>query len=257
MKIEIRQQALLEILDFLYVDGLFPFPIISTKKGKLISAQYDKDGFSYRYAGFEGDYFKSITTEEEYVKLDVEAIKKSINLRNADSILTLEYPCNNNELKISDNYLSDFYPTTKLDKAEKNQALPFELKDKIPYIEDNIALDTHIIMGAPSFKMMSDSASSHGTDFYKFTVNRETRDVEIKIGEIQAMEDYAIYKPPTCKVLNINENVDVTFMKGIKQIAKTFNRDINIYLRTNMPAWFQEVSEHHRLGVLISPVLEQ
>lgn len=260
MKIEVRQQSLLEILDNLYVDGLFPFPVICIRNGELLSAQYDKEGFAFRFARFYNDYFKKVSEKEEYVKLDVEAIKKAINLRAPDSILTLEYPCNNNELKISHtthgDTLEDFYPTTKLDKADMKLSLPFVMKEKVPHLDEGkIPLDTHIIISSPRFKMINDSASSHGTNFYKFNINKDKRKLEIKIGEIQAMEDYAIYKP-ACIVKTVSEDIDVTFMKGIKQIAKTFNRDINIFLRSNMPAWFQEVGEHSRLGVLISPVLE-
>ena len=103
MKIVIQQSKLLDILTKLYVDGLFPFSVITTKNGKLISSQSDKDEFAYRYVQFLPSYFKELSTEEESVKIDVEKIKGFASLRKADDVLTIEYPSPEapNKLRIS------------------------------------------------------------------------------------------------------------------------------------------------------------
>lgn len=254
MKIQIKQTKLLEILDYLYVDGLFPFSIISTVDGKLISAQSDKNGFAFRYAEFYNDYFKNITTEDESVQIDIEKIKKFTSLRKPDSIVTLEYPVDN-KLKISSERARNSLSVPKLDKEDIKKELPFQIKDGMPYLKKGtVPLDTHIAISLASFRTINDYATAHGTEFFKFRIDKD-RKVQVRIGEIQAMEDFTIYEP-NCQVFQINGEVETTFTKGIKELAKTFNRDIDVYMRSNMPAWFSEVSQNHKFGVSVSPMKE-
>ena len=256
MKIQIKQSKLIEILDYLYVDGLFPFSIITTKDGKLFSSQSDKEGFAYRYAAFLGDYFKSITKEEESIKIDIEKIKKFAVIRKPDSIITIEYPSTaENKLKISSEHAKDSIAVTKLDPSEIRPGLPFDIKDGIPYInKGKVALDTHVTISLASFKTINDYATAHGTEFFKFKIGEE-RKLEVRIGDIHALDDYTTYNP-NAQVNKIKGNIEVTFTKGIKELAKTFTRDVEIYLRSNLPAWFSEVSQSHRFGVLLSPLKE-
>ena len=257
MKIKIQQSKLVEILDYLYVDGIFPFSIISTKAGKLMSSQADKEGYAFRYAIFEGDYFKSISKEEESVKIDIEKIKKFINIRKPETILTLEYPSSKdeNKLRISGENASNHITVTKLDKSEIMKGVPFKITDGVPYInKGQVALDTHFSISRGSFKTVSDYASAHGTEFFRFNIGKE-RKLEVRVGDIHALEDYTPYQP-VCKIFQAKEDFDVTFTKGIKELAKTFHRDIDIRGRSNMPAWFSEVSQSHKFGVLLSPVKE-
>ena len=261
MKIQIEQSKLLEILDYLYVNGLFPFSIISTKEGKLFSAQADKEGFAFRYAVFLNDYFKTISKEEESVQIDIEKIKKFASLRKPDSIITLEYPVDN-KLKISSENAKNSLSVPNVDDKDIKKGLPFQMKPldandpnskKVPYImKGTVPLDTHVSIGLTSFKTINDYAVAHGTEFFKFNIGKE-RELEVRIGDIHAMDDFTVYKP-NCQIMNTGENLDVTFTRGIKELAKTFNRDVDIHLRSGMPAWFSEVSQSHKFGVLISPV---
>jgi hypothetical protein len=256
MKIQILQPKLIEILDYLYVDGLFPFSVITTKDGSLYSSQSDKEGFAYRYAAFLGDYFKSITKEQESIKIDIEKIKKFASIRKPESIITLEYPSTNeNKLKISSEHAKDSISVTKLDPSEIKQGLPFDIKEGTPYInKGKIALDTHATVSLASFKTINDYATAHGTEFFKFKIGKD-RKLEVRIGDIHALDDYTTYSP-NAQVTKVQGEIEVTFTKGIKELAKTFTRDIEIHLRSNMPAWFSEISQSHRFGVLLSPLKE-
>jgi len=256
MKVQITQPKLLEILDYLYVDGLFPFSIITTKDGKLYSSQSDKEGYAFRYAAFLGDYFKSISKEQESIKIDIEKIKKFASIRKPESIITIEYPFGNeNKLKISSEHAKDSIAVTKLDKSEIRPGLPFDIKDGTPYInKGKVALDTHITISLSSFKTINDYASAHGTEFFKFKIGKD-RKLEVRIGDIHALDDFTTYTP-NAQVNKVNGEIEVTFTKGIKELAKTFSRDVEIHLRTAMPAWFSEVSQSHRFGVMLSPLKE-
>jgi len=257
MKIEIKQSKLIDILDYLYVDGLFPFSIITTKDGKLYSSQEDKEGFAFRYAVFLDDFFKSISKENESVRIDIEKIKKFTSLRKPDSIITIEYkPNDKNKLKISGERAKSNISVTKLDKAEIMDGLPFKIKDGIPYIhKGKVALDTQVSISLASFKAINDYATAHGTEFFKFIIDKN-RKLEVKIGDVHALEDDTIYSP-NCQISKVEGEIDVTFTKGIKELSKTFSRDVEVHLRSNMPAWFSEISQSHRFGVLLSPLRKE
>jgi len=253
MKIEIKQQKLIEILDYLYVDGLYPFSIITTKDGKLISAQKEKDGFGFRFAMFDKEYFHDITEEQESVKIDVEKIKKFASLRKPDAIITLEYPVKK-KLQVSGEGLKDNLSVPELDDKEIMIKLPFKIKDGMPYLRGGkVALDTHVTLSLGSLKKINDIATAHGTEFFRFVVGKDKK-LKVRIGEIHALEDFSEYEPEGSKVFKANGELEVTMTKGIKEISKTFTRDIEVYLRTNMAGWFSEISQSHKFGVLVSPM---
>jgi len=258
MKIVVQQSKLLEILNYLYVDGLFPFSIITTKEGKLISAQSDKDDFSYRYVQFLPDNFKEISTEQESIKIDVEKVKGFASLRKPDDIITLEYPSPSakNKLQLSGGGAKDNITLAKVSQDEIKMGVPFVMKDKVPYIQKGeVALDTHVVIGLKSFRDIDAWASKHGTEFYRYQIGKE-RKLKVLVGDIHEVEDSSLLEP-TCQVLAVNEELDVTFTKGIKQITKVFSHDVDICMRSNMPAWFSEVSQSHRFGVMLSPYLKK
>lgn len=255
MKIELEQKKLMEILDCLSVDGIYPFSIITVKDGALYSIQTDKDGFTYRYVRFEKDNFKEISDKEEAVKIDVEKIKGFASLRAADDVITLEYPSpiSKNKIQIRSKRFRNNIAVTKIDDDEVKRGLPFKLKNKIPYInKGQTALDTHITISLKSFRQMVLCASKHGTEFYRFKIGKD-RKLEILVGDINKRDDFTSIEP-NCTVNNVNEELDVTFTKGVKELAKVLSRDIDIHLRSNMPAWITELSHNHKFGVLISPV---
>ena len=252
MKIEIIQSKLIQILDYLYVGGLFPFAIIQTKGGKLYSIQQSKEGFAFRFAEFHGDYFKNLSEEEEAVQLDVEKVKNFASLRRPEEVITIEYPINQKIVIKDSKGVKNRITVTKLDAKDIKKGLPFKIKNKIPYIKGGqVALDTHVTMSLASFKGINDYATAHGTDTFTFKIG-EDRNLKIQIGDVHALEDDTEY-PPNAQVNNLNEELKTTFTKGIKELTKTFTGDVDIHTRSNMPAWFSEVSKDHKFGVLISP----
>ena len=255
MKIQIEQKKLMEILDYLYVDGLFPFAIVTAKNGKLLSIQTDKDGFAFRYAEFLSDYFKEITDTDEPLKIDVEKVKGFVRLRPNDAIITLEYPSPEakNKLKISGGRAHNNLAVTHVDPSEVKTKLPFEIKDGIPYIKNGqTALDNKVSISLSSLNEIKDYATQHGTEFFRFKIGPDQKLV-VYVGDVHALEDFTDFEP-NCQVFATKGELDVTFTKGIKELAKTFSSDVNISMRSNLPAWFSEVNQSRKFGVLLSPM---
>ena len=257
MKIQIQQTKLIEILDYLYVDGLFPFSIVTTKGGKLFSVQQDKEGFAMRYAVFHGDYFKQISEEEESVQWDIEKIKKFVNLRKPETFLTLNYPVEK-KLVIKGEGATTRIVVSKINPEDVKNKLPFVMKGEhknIPHInKGQVALDTHVSLSLAALKKISSYGSAHGTEFFKFKID-EKRKLQVFVGDVHAIEDDSILDV-NAQVHNVNEELNVTFTKGIVEMAKTFSGDVEIHMRSHMPAWFSEVTHNHKFGVLLSPVRE-
>jgi len=258
LKIQILSSKLLEILNYLYVDGLFPFSIITTKEGKLMSSQSDKEGFAYRFVQFMPDFFKEISQETETVKIDVEKVKGFVSLRKPDDIISLEYPSPlaPNKLLISGGGAKTNLSVVKVSPEEIKSGIPFTMKDKVPYIKGGeVALDTHVLIGLSSFRSIDAYASKHGTEFYRYQIGKD-RKLNVIVGDIHGVEDSSVIEP-TCQVLVVNGELDATFTKGIRNITKVFTHDVDVCLRSNLPAWFSEVSQSLRFGVMISPYLKK
>jgi len=263
MKIMVEQPKLLEILEYLSVDGLFPFSVIVTNSRKITSAQTDKEGAAFRYVTFSPAYFKHVSEKKEAVKIDVEKTKKFANLRKVTDVLTLEYPVPEmeNKMKISGGQAHDFIGVTKVDDDETNLGLPFVMKPidkddetshKVPWLnKGQVALDTRFVMSLNSFKDIVSYASAHGTEFFKFHISKD-REANIRIGNIHELDDFSIYEP-TSKVYNVHGDVEVTITNGIKELAKTAKGDVDVCMRSNMPMWFKETTKDKLFGILLSP----
>ena len=258
MKILIEQPKLLNILNYLYVDGIFPFAVITTKKGKLISSQSDKDEFIYRYVQFLPTNFKEISQENESLKIDVEKVKGFISLRNAKDIITIEYtsPTAPNKMLISGGGVKNNIAVVKVDEKEKNTSLPFTMTDGVPHMHGGeVPLDTHVKMDIASFKLIESYASKHGIEFYRYQLGKDKK-LRVFVGDVNEIEDTSTIEP-TCEIVSIGAELDTMFTKGIKEITTVFKHDVNIYLRSNFPGWFTEVSKDHRFGVTIAPYIKR
>lgn len=258
MKIIIQQSKLLDILDKLYVDGLFPFAVITTKNGKLLSSQSDKDEFAYRYVQFLPAYFKELSSEEESVKIDVEKVKGFASLRKADDIITIEYPSPDasNKVRISGGGATTNLAVVKVSDEEIKTGLPFVMKDGIPHMRNGtVPLDTHVTISVASFRLIDAYASKHGTEFYRYQLG-EDRKLRVLVGDIHSIEDSTTIEP-ICQVVSVGESLDTVFTKGIREITKVFSRDVSVHLRSNFPGWFSEVSQDHKFGVSIAPYIKK
>ena len=258
MKIKIKQSKLIEILDYLSVDGLFSFSEITTtidektKKPCLVSSQ--TGDFAYRYAKFFGEYFEELSEEEESICIDIDKVRKFINYEKPGDIITIQYPAPNDKTKLmlKIGKTKHKLAITKIDDKEHRTVLPFPMKKGVPYMnKGQVALDTNFVINLESIKRITGYASAHGTEFFGFKIGDDKK-VKIRVGDLHATDD-CTEDEPNCKVLNVNGNLDVILTYGVKEIAKTFHGDVKVYMKSGMAAWFTETSQNHRFGILISP----
>lgn len=276
MKIKIVKEKLITILDYLSVDGLFPFPILTTvkdKPNKLFSVQSNKDGFAFRYAVFLKEFFNSISKEDEAVRIDGEQVKGFVSLAKPKDEITLLYPSpvGDNQLQIIRPKKKGVFKTniivTKLDKEDIKTGLPFKMIKKdtespaIPYLEKGtVPLDTHIELSIDDFKEITSYAMKHGTDYIRFRIEKGTEakvysKLRVIVGDIRGIENNSDLEVDST-IKSITSELDITFTRGFKELTKTFARDIDIKMRSGMPALFTEHSQSHIIRVLLTPVKE-
>ena len=251
---KIKQSKLMEILDYLSVDGLFPISTITTKKGNLISAEMDENHFYFRYGQFSKDNFEEISEKKESVCIDVNKVKGFVSLRNPDEIITLQFPSpySENKLLISSKGTKNNISVLSIDK-DIDMKLPFELKNKIPHInKGEIALDNHVLIKNNSLRKLKEYSAKHSTDYYRFKIDKDKK-FEIIVGDIYQNEDYTSFEPEA-EICSFKDELSVSFTKGMKELASTCKSDINVYMKSNLPAWFTETSDTHKFGIFIAPL---
>ena len=258
MKIKIKQSKLVEILDYLSVDGLFSFSVITTafdekaKQHCLVSSQ--SGDYAYRYAKFFKDYFVELSEEKETIRIDIDKIRKFINYEKPDAVITLKYPAPKDETKLmlAVGKTKHKIAVTKFDDKDSSTSLPFAMKDNIPYMnKGQVPLDENFVIKLESVKKMTGYAAAHRTEFFGFKIGDDKK-LKVRIGDLHATDDCTEYEPD-CKVINTNGSLDIILTYGVKEIAKTFQGDVKVSMHSGMAAWFSEATKDHRFGILISP----
>jgi len=259
IKIKIKQSKLLDLINYLSVDGLFPFSIITIRdKNILVSSQAEKEASGWRYVEFLPSYFEEMKGDDTGLRIDIESIRKFVSLRGADSIIELQYPAPKNKtmMMIKSDTTIDMLTVSKLDKKDIINTLPFQMEDGTPYLnKGKTPLSVNTTISKASMKHMSNIASAHGTEYFRFKIGKSNK-LAVRIGDIKGVGNHSNFKPESTPV-KTNEELDVTFTRGIKEISKTVHGDVDLYARTGMAGWFSEEGTEHKFGLLISPMKEK
>ena len=248
MKVVIEQQKLKDILDYLQVSSLFPFPNITIKKGEMISIQETSDHAVFRYVKFTKEYFKTLSDKEENIKIDADKLHKIISREEPTSVLTIT--TKDGRLIVEGKRSFAKLNLVDTDVGAKDK-LPFDIKKGVPYFKGNVPLDTYVSMGLKSFKSVVEYAKVLDTEFFKYEVTKD-REFSIKVGDLEGYAETVEYNP-NAQIRDFGGPVNVVLAKGVKELADTFTGNVGIRMRTAYPAWFFEASHKHRFGVLIAP----
>jgi len=248
MKFVIEQQKLKDIIDYLQVSSLFPYPNIMIKKGEMVSIQETADHSIFRYVKFSKDYFKSLSEKEENIKVDASKLHKIISREEPTSIMTLS--TEDGRLLVDGKKSHVKLNLIDTDVGARD-SLPFSIKKGVPHFKGDVPLDTHISMSLKDFKSIVEYANVLDTEFFDFTINKN-REFTVKIGDLEGYAEEATYDA-NVQVRDFGAPVKVILAKGIKELADTFTGNVGIRFRTGYPTWFFEASHKHKFGVLIAP----
>jgi len=260
MKIKLKQENLINMLEKLMVDNMFPSCIITIKDKTIFSIQREEHGRALRFAKFKEKYFDFISDENETIHINAEKflniIKKipattEINLiKEKDKIVIKgEYDGRKVEPRLS--YLEPE------DVIEKLEDVNLQMKDGILHFgkkdQEKIALDTKLSIEMQDIKDIVDYASAIDTEFYKFSLKDNI--IKVNVGDLYGNSDVIEFYPKG-KVIKGNI-LETVFTYGIPQVSKTFGKEINIHTKSNCPAWIYENTDEYVLGVFIPPYTQE
>jgi len=259
MKIKIKQENLVKMLEKLMVDNMFPSCIITIKDKVLFSIQREEHGRALRFAKFKETYFESISNETETIHINAEKflniIKKipattDLTLEKVDDKIVIQGEFNGRKIKPKLSYIE---PEEVIDKLEDANV---EMKEGVPHVgkpdQEKVALDCHLSIKLEDFKDIVDYASALDTEFYNFTFDKNN--IVVNVGDLYSNSDTVEFYPKGKKVKG--DALETVFTYGIPQISKTFDHDINIKTKSNCPGWVYEGTKDYVLGILVPPYEE-
>jgi len=258
MKFEIKNKKLQDLLNYLKTDSLFPTCILTTKDKKLYSSQTEAYGYAFRFALFDTKFFKSITDENDSVKIDVEKTLKIIKTIDPEEDLTVQYPSptSKNKLNIKGTIDDNNITVQTIEEGETKEGLIFKMEKGIPILKadtDNpVKLDNKITMSLQSFKATAEKATAYGTEFFSFIVDKKKNFI-VRVGDLHDVSDFDNYKPKEA-TLQTKEEIEAIYTKGINEIAKTVTSEkVELNIKSNCPVWISSVDKDYRLGYLLPP----
>jgi len=255
MKIKIKQEKLVSMLEKLMVNNMFPSCVITAKDG-LFSIQREEHGRALRFAKFSKDYFDFIEGKES---IDFNAEKligiakripagTDVSIDTSKGKIRVEAEFDGRRINPTIAYMEPEEVIDSLNDAN------IDIKDGIPFVgkEKNVKLETHFEVKLQDIKDIVDYGSALGTEFYKFYF--EKKKPVVRVGDLHAHSDDVTYYPKG--EIKKGEGLEVVFTYGIPQVASVFDKDVSIKTKSNCPGWFYESGDGYVLGVLLPPYVE-
>jgi len=265
MKIEIRKEIMLEMIDKLYCNGLFPDNVLKFNNNGFESVQFDKSGIFRRFL-LPNEKFKIINKSKAIFKFKNRKLNNIISLLPKESYFTIDGPIKKIHEKKKVEHLdikskkstTHFYLLNlKKDDMQSFEKLPYTKRSKFPYVKDpmesktGIPLDTHIVMSNEVLKDILSYIKMHGPNLVRFIIKEKTRDLDVIAGDITKVEYYTTFENILCKVYKFSGNVDISF-DNFKKILETLDHDASFYIRQNFPMIIFEIDSS--LEFMVKPI---
>ena len=260
MKLTIKQPDLLKLLNYLSVDGIYPYAVLVPGDKALVSSQPEKSGLGWRFCMFASKYFESYEPDDNACKIDVAEAKKFVSLYATDEIITLQYPSPaknaENKLQISSKNAIDYLDTGTIEDKEKRHKLPFKTEDGYPFIQKGkVKLGTHITINKDVLTKLQKRASAHGSEYYRFIIGKQETLIT-RLGDVKAVANHSTVKPEST-VHSHEKTLDCTFTRGFKELSNTIIDSLDMYMKTASAGWFVEKGDHYFFGILLSPAKQR
>ena len=273
MKFKLKQEKLENMLEKLVMKDMFPSCVISVKDGKLFSIQKEEHGRALRFLKFNKSFFNEIDSDStDSIEIDSKKMLGLVKNITPNTDMTIEIK--GNKVSITGGNI-DLNLAYKEPEIEINTSLPFPMKDGIPIIgEQKVELGTYFTIDLKDFKDIAQYGNTLGTEFYKFSFDKNDKKVVVRVGDLHDFSDFALFYPKD-KVTQLFEEdgkevekivseygikkgdeLNVIFTYGMPQIAATFENEVHIKTKTDSPAWMYEGTKEYVHGILIPPFVQ-
>jgi len=255
MKLKCKQYKFIELLEKLYLGGIFPMSTITVEKKKdktyLYSVQKGSGTSAMRYLKVDSAYFDELEPSDK--SIDIEVAKHIKLLKNVSSDTDITATLEGNKLAID---LGKAKPRIAYSEPENILSkLPIKFSDGIPLFgKKEFPLDCEFTMKLVELKDIVSYANAISAEFYQFMSTGKR--ISVRIGDIHNVDDYVPYDTET--KLSKGKSLDVTYSFGIGEISKTFSQnELTCNCATDRPAWIYEKGEDFILGVAIPPKIKE
>jgi len=253
MKFVIKQEKLEYMLEKLLVKDMVPSSVISVKDGKMFSIQKEEKGRSLRFLKLQKEFFEEIDEKaNESIQLDIAKFLKNVKLfppkeklecEVIGSVMSIKGEVRNPKL------------TIESPRSEVMTKLPFNIEGNIPTVTDDqgaeIKLDVKVTVDVAEFREIIRGAEAIGTEFYEFT-DKDGKFLTV-VGDLNSNEKDEFFPKSILK----GKDFKAVYTYGMQQIGATFDKEVNINMANNAPAWVYETSKEHLLGVFIPPFMQE
>jgi hypothetical protein len=125
----------------------------------------------------------------------------------------------------------------------------------VPVVKDDqgaeIKLDVKVTVDVSEFREIIRGAEAIGTEFYEFT-DEDGKFLTV-VGDLNSNEKDEFFPKSSLK----GKGFKAIYTYGMQQIGATFDKEVNINMSSDAPAWIFETSKEHLLGVFIPPFVAE
>jgi len=255
MIIEIRKEILMNMFKKLRCGNIFKFTDITYKDECLTSISKNDD--VARYFKLPTHRFSVKDGKELAFWIDIEKVMGFVSLAKGKTYISVEFDIKNERLIITIEGKDNCKSVTKISIAfvDYKTSLPYVIKKGIPYVENGkVALDTHFLMKNSDVVDIAKNCSVLKSDKLSVNIKRKTRKFVGLIGDATEVKDFTKFEPQI-KIYNINEDVNIEFNKFVSKVFRSFDNDVEFFVRSNFPMFMSEITDDYDYDVLLTPFI--
>jgi len=259
MKIIGKREEFLDWLEKIAVGKIFETAVVKVTKDGILSS--NMENIVYRYLKY--NKLTTVVDEKEsgVIKFQVNKLYQTIDkLFNDDDKITLETVKKNGDeiLRVSSKETTRTQPLFSIepDEMEGVDTLRFKVENNIPYLnKGQTKIGNKVKVGTVFLRKMTDVTQLQDIiSRWRFTIKDGKFIVEV--GDVINKRD-VVKLMPSKVIVSAEHNVVNDFGLQLKDIAKVFRTNVDIFLENNVPVIFHEYTMSYDLWVMMSHIVSE
>jgi len=255
MKIIGKREEFLDWLEKIAVGKIFETAVVKVTRDGILSSNSNTENVVYRYLKY--NKLTTVVDEKEsgVIKFQVNKLYQTIDkLFNDDDKITLETVKKNGDeiLRVSSKETTRTQPLFSIepDEMEDVDTIKFKVENNIPYLnKGQTKVGNKVKVGTVFLRKMTDVTQLQDIiSRWRFTIKDGKFIVEV--GDVINKRD-VVKLVPSKVIVNAEHNVVNDFGLQLKDIAKVFRTNVDIFLENNMPVIFHEYTMNYDLWIML------
>ena len=255
MKIIGKREEFLDWLEKIAVGKIFETAVVKVTRDGILSSNSNTENVVYRYLKYNKLTTVVDAKESGVIKFQVNKLYQTIDkLFNDDDKITLETVKKNGDeiLRVSSKETTRTQPLFSIepDEMEDVDTIKFKVENNIPYLnKGQTKVGNKVKVGTVFLRKMTDVTQLQDIiSRWRFTIKDGKFIVEV--GDVINKRD-VVKLVPSKVIVNAEHNVVNDFGLQLKDIAKVFRTNVDIFLENNMPVIFHEYTMNYDLWIML------